>query len=154
MRRCRRFPHPRVAQTHAGRFDGLRQLPILAREQHFFPAPQLVAQTLMPARLACLALQRSPLFFDFEHDVVDAREVQLGRFKLQFRGAAPRLVFRDAGGFFDELAPVGRPRAQDQTDLALLDDRVGLGAKAGVHQQLVNIAQPAHLTVDQVLTLA
>jgi hypothetical protein len=52
------------------------------------------------------------------------------------------------------LPPVGRPRAEDHADLALLDDRVGLGAEPGVHEQLVDIAQAAHFPVDQVLTVA
>ena len=39
-------------------------------------------------------------------------------------------------------------------DLALLDDGVGLRAEAGVHQQIVDVAQPADLAVDQVFALA
>ena len=69
-------------------------------------------------------------------------------------GAAARLVLRDAGRLFDQLPAIGRPRAENQPDLALLDDRVGLGAEARVHQQVVNVAQPADLTVDQVFALA
>ena len=46
------------------------------------------------------------------------------------------------------------PRAENQADLALLDDGVGLGAQARVHQQLVDVAQPAGVTVDQVFALA
>ena len=83
-----------------------------------------------------------------------AGEVLLGGVELQLRGPAPRLVLGDAGGLFDQLPPVGRPRAEDHPDLALLDDRVGLGAKAGVHQQLVDVAQPAVGAVDQVLALS
>ena len=74
-------------------------------------------------------------------------ELQLGR-------AAPRLVLGDAGGFLDQLAPIGRARAEDHPDLALLDDGVRLGAEPGIHQQLVHVAQPADFAVDQVLALA
>src|SRR5688572_31749531 len=42
---------------------------------------------------------------------------------------AARLVFRDARGLFDQLAAIGRPRAENHADLALLDNRVGLGAE-------------------------
>ena len=132
----------------------LRQLAIAAGEQHLLPAPQLVAQPLVAARLRRLALQRAALLLDLEDDVVDAREVLLRRLELQLGGAAARLVLGDAGGFLDQLAPVGRPRAEDHADLALLDDRVGLGAEPGVHQQLVHVAQPAHFAVDQVFALA
>src|SRR5688572_27389807 len=66
---------------------------------------------------------------------------------------AARLVFRNARGLFDQLAAIGRSRAENHADLALLDNRVGLGAKAGVHQQLVDVSEPAGLAVDQVLAL-
>ena len=113
------------------------------REQHLLPAPQLVAQPLVAPRLGRLTLQRAALLLHLEDDVVDAREVLLRGLELQLRGAPARLVLRDAGRFFDQLPAIGRPRAEDLADLALLDDRVGLGAEAGVHQQIVHVAQPA-----------
>ena len=150
-RRRHRLALARVGQASARRFDGLRQLAILPREQHLFPAPELVAQLLIPARLGRLPFQRAALLLDLEHDIVHARQVLPRRVELQFGGAAARLVLRDAGGFLDQLAPVGRPRAEDHADFPLLDDRVVLRAKAGIHQQVVHVAQPARLAVDQVL---
>ena len=144
----------RLGQPRPRRLDALRQLAIAAREQHLLPAAQLLAQPLVAARLRGLPLQRAALLFDLEDDVVDARQVLLRRFELQLGGAAAGLVLRDAGGFLDQLAPIGRPRAEDHPDLALLDDGVGLGAEARVHQQLVDVPQPAHFAVDQVLALA
>jgi hypothetical protein len=70
--------------------------------------------------------------------------------QLQFGGPPPRFVLRDTRGFFDQLTAIGRPRAENHPDLALLDNRVGLGAEAGVHQQLMDIAQPAYFAVNQV----
>ena len=81
---------------------------VALRELHFLPAPQLLAQPLVAPRLRRLPLQRAALLLDLEHDVVDARQVLLRRFELQFRGAAAALVLRDAGGFFDQLAAIGR----------------------------------------------
>ncbi len=140
----------RIRQACACRFDRLGQLPVLARKQHFFPAAQLVAKALVALGLSGLALERAELLVHLEDDVVDARQVQLRGFELQLRGASARLVLGDAGRLFDQLTPIGRTRAQNHPDLALLDDRVGLGAEARVHQQLVNIAQAADLAVDQV----
>ena len=153
---CRRggFALARVAQTPARRFDRLGELPVLAREERLFPPPELVAQLLIPPRPARLPLQRAALFLDLEHDVIDARQVQLRRFELQLRRPAAGLVVGDAGGFLDQLAAVGRTRAQNEPDLALLDDRVRLGAQARIHQQIVDVAQTAHLTVDQVFAVA
>ena len=70
--------------------------------------PELVAQTAVAARLRRLALERSELLLELEDDVVEPRQVQLRRLELQLGGPAPRLVLRDAGGFFDQLAPIGR----------------------------------------------
>src|SRR6186713_671793 len=105
----------------------------------------------MAPRLCGLPLQAAALLVHFEDDVVDAREVLLRRFELQLRRAAAGAVLGDPRRFLDQLTPVGRSRGQDHPDLALLDDRVGLRAKARVHQQLVDVAQTAVLAVDQVL---
>src|SRR4029453_16862588 len=51
------------------------------------------------------------------------------------------------------LPAVGRTGAQDEPDLALLDDRVRLGAEPGVHQEIVDVAQTADLAVDQVFAV-
>ena len=60
----------------------------------------------------------------------------------------------DARRFRDQRAPIGRTRTENHADLPLLDDRVGLCAKPRVHQQVVHVAEPAGLSVDQVLALA
>src|SRR3954471_17975682 len=153
-RRRNRLALACLTETSPRRLDRFGELPVLAREQHLFPAPQFVAQPLVAPRLAGLALQRAALLFDFENDVVDAGEILLRRFELQLRGAPPRLVLRDPSGLFDQLAAVGRTRAEDHPDLALLDDRVVLRAEAGVHQQIVDVAEAAHVAVDQVLAFA
>ena len=95
---------------------------------------------MISSRTPRLPLERSALLFDLEHDVVDAREVLLRGIELQLGGAAARLVLRDASSFFDELPPIGRTGTQNHADLALLDDRVRLGAEPGVHQELVDVA--------------
>ena len=84
------------------------QLAVAPREQDLLPAAQLVAQPLIAARLRRLPLQRAALLLDLEDDVVDAREVLLRRLELQLGGAPARLVLRDARGFLDQLAPIGR----------------------------------------------
>src|SRR5206468_908867 len=130
----------RPASGARGR-DRLGELPVLAREQHFFPAAQLVAQLPVPARFRSLPLQRTALLVDLEDDVIDAQQVLLRRFELQLGGAPPRLVLRDAGGLFDELTAIRRTRAEDQADLALFDDGVRFRAETGIHQELVHVAQ-------------
>ena len=152
--RRRALTRPRGRQTFARRFDGRRQLAVPAGEEHLLPAPQFLAQALVAARLGGLTLQRAALLLHLEHDVVDPRQVLLRRLELQLRGPSSRLVLRDAGCLLDQLTPVGRAGAEDEADLALLDDGIGLGAQAGIHQELVDVAQPDHLAVDQVLAVA
>ena len=79
------------------------------RELHLLPAAQLFAQPLVAPRTRGLALERAALFLDFKDDVVDAREVPLGRLELELGRAPTRLVLRDASGFLDEHPPLGRP---------------------------------------------
>src|SRR5262249_47971034 len=64
-----------------------------------------------------------------------------------------RFVLRDASGFFDQLPSIGRSGTQDQANFSLLDDGVRLGPKTGIHQQIVNVAQTAGSTVNQILTI-
>ncbi len=129
------------ARRGAQRFDLLRRLLITAGEQQLLPVAQLVAQPLVAARLRGLALQRAELLLQLEDDVFEPRQVLSGGLELELGRAAPRLVLGDARGFLDQLPPVGRPRAENHADLALLDDGVGLGAETGIHQQLVHVAQ-------------
>ncbi len=152
-RGCHRLALARVAEPRPRRLDDLRQLAILPREQHFLQPPKLVPELLVSTRLRRLPLERPALLVHLEDDVVDPGEVLLRRFELQLRGAPPGLVLRDAGRFLNQLTAIGRPRAEDQADLALLDDGVRLRAEAGVHQQFVHVPQPADLAVDQVLAL-
>ncbi len=144
----------RAGELRARGLDRFAKHAVALGELHLLPPPQLFAQPLVATRLGRLSLQRAALLLDFEDDVVDAREVLLRGFELELRRAPAALVLRHARGLFDELAAIGRTRAQNLADLALLDHRVRLDADAGVHQQVLHVAQPAHLAVDQVLAFA
>ena len=135
-------------------FDRFAEQPITLGELDLLPAPQLLAQAAIPPRLCRLPLERAALLLDLEDDVVDARQVLLRRLELQFRGPPPALVLRHAGRFLDQLPSIGRTGAEDLPDLALLDDRVCLDAQPCVHQQILDVAQPDGLAVDQVFALA
>src|SRR5208337_5279747 len=65
-----------------------------------------------------------------------------------------RFELGDAGGFLDDGAPVRRLAAQDLADASLLDDCVRLGPQAGAHEDVLDVAQPAQLSVQEVLALA
>ncbi len=155
LRASDRLPFACFREPGARRLDGLGQLAVFPRKKDFLEAPQLIAQLLIAPCFCRLPLERAALLLDLEHDVVDAREVQLRGFQLELSGPAPRFVLRDAGRFFDQLAAIGWARAEDHPDLALLDDRVGLRAESRVHEQVVDVPQAArNRAVDQVLTLS
>ena len=64
------------------------------------------------------------------------------------------LYFVIPGRFLDQLAAIGRTRAEDLPDLPLLDDGVRLHADARVHQQVLDVLEAHDLAVDEVLALA
>ena len=93
-------------------------------------AAHLLADFRVAARLRSLPLERCELLFHFDVNVVDARKIYFGGFELGFGEAPLGFEFRDPGGFFDDGAPVGRLRAENLADAALLDDRVGVRPRA------------------------
>ena len=153
-RRRRRFALTRRSQLRPRRLDRRRERAVARGELDFLPAPELVPQPLVAPRLGRLSFQRAALLLDLVNDVLDTREVLLRRLELQLGRAPPVLVLRDPRRLFDELPAIGRPRAQDLADFPLLDDRIRLHPHACVHEQIVDVAQPADLAVDQILALA
>ena len=153
-RRCQNLALAAAGQASPHRLDPLGRFLIAAHEEQFLPVPQLVPEPFVPPRLGRLTFERAELFLQFENDVFEPRQVQLRGLELQLSRPPPRFVLRDPRGFFNQLAPVGGTRAEDHPDLALLDDRVGFGPQAGVHQQFVDVAEAADLAVDQIFALA
>src|SRR3954454_18877592 len=148
------FAGARIGQLSARGLDSLAEHAIPLRELHLLPASQLVAEPAITARLGRLALQRPALLLYFEDDVVDSGEVLLRGLEFQFGGAAAALVLRHSCRFFNQLPAVSRPRTQDLTDFSLLDDGVRLDAQAGIHEQVLHIAQANGFPIDQIFALA
>ena len=96
------------------------------------------------------AQPRSRLAFDVERPV----EVVLGVAQLQLRAPPALAVLAQAGGLFDQQAPVARLGGDDRFDASLRDHRVHLLAQAGVGQQLDHVDQPAARAGEPVLALA
>ncbi len=154
MRRGTGFAGARVRQFRPGRFDRFAEQPVTPGELDLLPPAQLLAEAAIPPCLCRLPLERAALLLDLEDDVVYARQVLLGGLELQLRGAAPALVLRDAGRLFDQLPTVGRTGTEDLSDFALLDDRVCLDAQARIHQEILDVAEPDGLAINQVFALA
>ncbi len=110
-----------------------------------------VAQLGIALGFGGLTLQRVHLPRDFVEDVVDARQVLLGVGKPGLGEALASLELGDAGGFFDDVAAIRGLAAQNLPDASLLDERVGLWAEAGAHEDVLDIAQAAELAVELIL---
>ena len=121
----------------------------LAGQDDAQQAAHLFAQLGVAPRFGGLALQRRELLFDFDENVVYAREIELRGFELRFGEAPLGLVHRDSGGFFDDGAAVHRLGVQDLADAALLDDGVAIGAEPDAHENFLDVAQARHAAVDR-----
>lgn len=60
-------------------------------------------------------------------------------------------MLENAGGFFDEAAPIFGRRLQNGIETSLPDDHVHLTTEAGIAEQLLQIQEPAAVAVDGVL---
>ena len=159
--RLRRRAPPRPTRARARRPAAPRadsivsaSCAVLPREQHLLPAPQLVAQLLVAARLAAWRFSVPRCFSTSK--TMSSMRVRFCCAASSFSSAARRraLYFvTPAASSISWRRSVGR-ELRIMPDLALLDDRVGLGAEPGVHQQIVDVAQAADLAVDQVFALA
>ena len=114
----------------------------------------LAFQFFIASRLGRLPLERIHLPADLFQNVEHAREILLGAFEFRFGQPLPGLEFADAGGFFDDRPAVWRLVAENLADAALLDDGVAFRAEAGADEQVLDVAQPGGLAVDQVFALA
>ena len=148
------FAFSRLFQPPRRGLDGALQQTAPAREMNPLPPPQLFAQPAITASLGGLALECAALLLHLEDDVVDARQVLLCGLELQFRRAAPRPVLRDTRRFLEQLPPLRGPGAENLTDSPLLDDRIGLDAEPRVHQEILDVTEPADPPVDEILALS
>ena len=117
-------------------------------------ALELVAQSEILLRRLGLLAQGLDLKLQLIDLVVDAQEVFLRAGELALRLLLAVAVARDAGRFLKDLAAFVALAGNDLGDAALPDDRVPVAAEAGVHEQLVDIAQAAGLAVDIIFALS
>ncbi len=83
-----------------------------------------------------------------------ADEVCLGFLELPLRLDATQAVLRDARGFLEDDASLHRRREKHAINLALLDDRVRVGADARIEEEIANVLETCGAPVDDVLGLA
>ena len=107
-------------------------------------------ERLETAGLRDLAFQRVHAALLFGEHVGYAEQVRLGVFEFAQRVLLLALEFRDAGRFLEHRAAFLGFRGKDLVDLALRHDRVGGAADAGIHEQVVDVAQTAERSIQSV----
>ena len=118
-------------------------------------ALELGVELLELAGLGGLALDDAQAALGGVELLARAGEVGLGALELALGLDAARLYLAIARGLFEDRAALLRAGQEHRVDLALLDDRVGVGADAGVQEQFADVAcRRAPLAVDQVLARA
>ena len=127
---------------------------IAAGEHLAQPRVHILLEFFVAPRLGRLALEGIGLAPDLFEDVEDPLQVVFGAFQPCLCEPAPRLEPGDARGFLDHRAAVLRARAEQLPDAPLLNDGVGLRAEPGAHEDVLDVAQPRHAAVDQVLAFA
>ena len=132
----------------------LLQLSKLAGQHQAQFGPHLLAQLGVALRLRSLALQRIHLPRDFFENVIHAGQVYLGVFQTRFRQPLLGFELGDAGGFFDDGPAIGGTAAQNLPDASLLDQGIRFRPQAGAHEQFLDIAQAAQLSVQQIFAFA
>ena len=96
-----------------------RQRPELVSGREHVHLPKPVVKLLVAPGLSGLALKRDDLALDFPHYIGKAQQVLLRLLELPERFLAVGLVFRDAAGLLEYLAPVLRPGGKYQVYPAL-----------------------------------
>ncbi len=124
-----------------------------AGEHNAQPSPKFIAERAVTLCLGGLTLQGVHLTGHFVEDVVHAGKILLRGLQPEFGEALLRLKTGDAGCLFDDGAAVVGLGREKLADALLADDGVGLTAQAGAHKDVLNVAQPADLPIEQVLTV-
>ena len=122
-------------------------------ESRRFRLFQMLPQPQVFLGLFALLRQRAHLHLQFADDVVHPQEVLLFLFQLMGRFIFSGFIFYDAGRFFKNTAAVIALCAQNLIDTPLADDGISFPAHARIHEQLLNILQPAGSAVDAVFAL-
>ena len=116
--------------------------------------PQILQHPLVTPRLRSLPLHAADLPLHFLDDVRKPHQIHLRRLQLAQRLLALALVFRDARRLLENRPPILGPRRQDQVNLPLLHDRIRAAPDARIHEQRVDVLQPARRPVQQILAAA
>ncbi len=161
------FPRARVcgfevyAQRRFQHLQGRAPVAQVFVEDVILAEPQTDAQLAQPGavflialRLGGLQFHRAELLLDFVEDVAQALQVLVDALQFPQRLDLAGLEAADAGGFFENSAPLLGRGLQQHVDAALLDDAVGVVPGAAAEEEVLDVLEAADLAVDEVFALA
>jgi len=119
-------------------------------QQRRLDAPDVVVQVAVARRLPGLLLQRLQLAFERDDDVVQARQVGLGRAQPQLRLVPARMQAGDARSLLEQGTAIRRLGVDEGTDAALADQCRRVRAGRGVREQQLHVARAHVVAVDAV----
>ena len=132
------------------RFEIARELAIVLVREMRVKGSQVLHQRLVAAGFGCLTLKGTDLAAYLLDDVLHTEQVCLSVFELAQRFLFLGLVFCDSRRLLENRPAILGTAAQDKINLPLLHDRVGAAPYASIHEELVNVAQPAWRLVEKV----
>ena len=109
---------------------------------------------LIISRLARLKFDASQLLFDLGNDIAKTQQVLLDVFQTSLSFFSSGFIFADTRRFFKHRPAFLVRRLQEQIDLALFDQAIGIDTAARIHEQLANILQSRWFVVHQIIALA
>src|SRR5215471_16498595 len=118
------------------------------------PGFHFVTQPGITLSLGGLALERIHLAGDFVKNIVDARQIDSRLLQPSLSQTFLGFELGDPGSFLNDRATIMRLAAQDLADASLFDDGVRLRPQASSHEDVLNVAQAAESSIEQVFTLA
>ncbi len=115
---------------------------------------QLLAQGQIFFRRFRLLFQRPDLQLQLLDLIAHAHKALIRGGKLALSLLLAVAIAADAGGLLEYLAAVGGFGGHDLRNASLPDDGITIAAKAGVHEQLMDIAQADVFAVDKIFAVA
>ena len=114
-------------------------------------SPEIFKQGSVAPGLARLALEGTNLPFYLLRNIRQAEQIGVSVLQLAKRFFFLRLVFCDPGGFFKNCSAILRTRTEDQVKFALFHNRISGPPDPGIHEEHLNILEPADDIVQQVI---
>ena len=133
--------------------QNLTGAPQRIQPQADFQRPLFLGEFQILFGLFRLLAQGADPGFELGENIVQTHQIFLRLLQPPFRFALSVTKTGNPRGFFKNFAPVFAAGGNDAVDLALPDHRIAVAPHAGIHKQLVNIAQAHGVFVEQVLAI-